>query len=54
MKKLAGEALVSHHNQYPPMLGLPELRQAVARHSEREQVGGKEPGKWATLMKGSK
>ncbi len=35
MKRIAGEVLYSHHNQYPPMLGLPEARQAVATHSER-------------------
>lgn len=38
MKRIAGEALLPpFHNQYPPMLGLPELRQAVANHSQREQ-----------------
>ena len=33
MKKLVGAATMEHHNQYPPMFGVPELRQAVARHS---------------------
>lgn len=33
MKQLIGAATMEHHNQYPPMLGVPELRQAVARHS---------------------
>lgn len=33
MKKLVGAATMEHHNQYPPMYGVPELRQAVARHS---------------------
>lgn len=37
MKRAAADALLSHHNQYPPMMGVPELRQAVARHSAREQ-----------------
>ena len=37
MKRKAGEALLTHHNQYPPLLGLPELRKAIASHSEREQ-----------------
>lgn len=37
MKKVAAEALFEHHNQYPPMAGVPELRQAVARHSEAHQ-----------------
>lgn len=33
MKQLVGAATMEHHNQYPPMFGVPELRQAVARHS---------------------
>uniref|UniRef100_A0A7S0RQZ7 Aminotransferase class I/classII large domain-containing protein n=1 Tax=Chlamydomonas leiostraca TaxID=1034604 RepID=A0A7S0RQZ7_9CHLO len=33
MKEVAGQALTQFHNQYPSMLGVPELRQAVARHS---------------------
>lgn len=31
----AGEALTRLSNQYPSMMGLPELRQAVAEHAER-------------------
>src|SRR5665213_2212580 len=31
----AADALMHGSNQYPPMLGLPELRQAVARHYGR-------------------
>jgi aspartate/methionine/tyrosine aminotransferase len=31
----AADAVKRHPNQYPPMLGVPELRQAVARHDER-------------------
>jgi aspartate/methionine/tyrosine aminotransferase len=31
----ASEALLSGNNQYPSMLGLPELRQAVAAHEKR-------------------
>ncbi|MEA1015505.1 aminotransferase [Sphingosinicella sp. LY1275] len=33
----AGEALAQGSNQYPPMRGLPELRQAVAHHYHRHQ-----------------
>jgi N-succinyldiaminopimelate aminotransferase len=33
----AAEGLTAIPNQYPPMLGLPELRQAVARHDRRFQ-----------------
>ena len=35
MQKLVGTATLEHHNQYPPMFGIPELRQAVARHSRK-------------------
>jgi len=27
MKRRAGSAILEHHNQYPPMHGIPELRQ---------------------------
>ncbi|MDB5667435.1 MAG: aminotransferase [Alphaproteobacteria bacterium] len=33
----AADALLTRSNQYPPMMGLPELRQAVASHYAREQ-----------------
>ena len=33
----AQRALAAHSNQYPPMRGLPELRQAVAAYYAREQ-----------------
>ena len=32
VRRKAAEAVVSGWNQYPPMLGLPELREAVAQH----------------------
>lgn len=31
----AAEAIIKGPNQYPPMMGLPELRQAVAEHNNR-------------------
>jgi N-succinyldiaminopimelate aminotransferase len=34
----AAEAVLSGWNQYPPMLGLPELRQAIAAHYKRFQA----------------
>lgn len=37
MKRIASSALYDFHNQYPSLLGMPELRQAVARHSEANQ-----------------
>ncbi len=33
----AADAVLNGYNQYPPMRGLPELRQAVARHYARTQ-----------------
>jgi aspartate/methionine/tyrosine aminotransferase len=35
VRRKAAEAVVDGWNQYPPMLGLPELRQAVAAHYAR-------------------
>ncbi len=35
MKRVADEATRNFSNQYPPMMGIPELRQAVARHEAR-------------------
>lgn len=35
VRRAAAEFVMDGHNQYPPMMGLPELRQAVARHNKR-------------------
>ncbi len=35
VRRIAAEALMTGPNQYPPMMGLPELRQAVAEHNKR-------------------
>jgi aspartate/methionine/tyrosine aminotransferase len=35
LRAAAAEYVLHGHNQYPPMMGLPELRQAVARHDAR-------------------
>ena len=35
VRRAAAEAVEAGPNQYPPMLGLPELRQALAAHSRR-------------------
>lgn len=35
LRRLAAEALIAGPNQYPPMMGLPELRQAVAEANAR-------------------
>lgn len=37
VRRKAAEAVVDGWNQYPPMLGLPELREAVAAHYLRHQ-----------------
>ena len=37
VRRAAAEYLVNGHNQYPPMMGIPELRQAVAEHAKRFQ-----------------
>jgi aspartate/methionine/tyrosine aminotransferase len=35
VRRQAADFLMTGHNQYPPMLGIPELRQAVAAHNKR-------------------
>ena len=37
VRRAAADALIERSNQYPPMLGLPELRQAVAAHYHDHQ-----------------
>src|SRR5260370_2579910 len=37
VRQAAAEYLLNGHNQYPPMMGIPELRQAVAEHAKRFQ-----------------
>ncbi len=37
VRRKAAEAVVTGWNQYPPMMGLPELRDAIARHYKRHQ-----------------
>jgi N-succinyldiaminopimelate aminotransferase len=37
VRQAAAEYLLNGHNQYPPMMGIPELRQAVAAHAKRFQ-----------------
>src|SRR5580765_3790844 len=37
VRSAAAHYLLEGHNQYPPMMGLPELRQAVAEHAKRFQ-----------------
>ncbi len=37
LRQMAADAVLNGYNQYPPMVGLPELRQAVAGHYARSQ-----------------
>lgn len=37
VRAAAAKFLLEGHNQYPPMMGIPELRQAVAEHAKRFQ-----------------
>ncbi len=37
VRRAAAQYLMEGHNQYPPMMGIPELRQAVAEHAKRFQ-----------------
>ena len=37
VRRKAAEAVLNGYNQYPPMAGVPELRQAVARHYNARQ-----------------
>jgi N-succinyldiaminopimelate aminotransferase len=37
IRRKAADAVLNGYNQYPPMAGLPDLRQAVARHYGRTQ-----------------
>ncbi len=43
VRRKAAEAVVSGWNQYPPMMGLPELRQAVATHYAHHHAIGFDP-----------
>ena len=37
VRQKAADAVINGWNQYPPMMGLPELRQAIARHYQHWQ-----------------
>src|SRR5205807_1617254 len=43
VRRKAAEAVVDGWNQYPPMLGLPELRRAVAAHDQHWQGLASDP-----------
>ncbi|MDX5330528.1 MAG: aminotransferase [Caulobacteraceae bacterium] len=53
LRRKAAEAVLSGYNQYPPMAGLPELRQAVARHYARTQGLDLDPTSEVTITSGA-
>ncbi len=53
VRRRAAEAVVSGWNQYPPMMGLPELRQAVADHYARHQGLALDPDRQVMVTSGA-
>ncbi|HEU0165429.1 MAG TPA: aminotransferase class I/II-fold pyridoxal phosphate-dependent enzyme, partial [Thermomicrobiales bacterium] len=53
VRRKAAEAVVDGWNQYPPMLGLPELRQAVASHYARHQGLDLDPSREIMVTSGA-
>lgn len=53
IRQRAAEAVLNGSNQYPPMPGLPELRQAVAAHYARTQGLGLDPLTEVTITSGA-
>jgi N-succinyldiaminopimelate aminotransferase len=49
----AAEAVMSGWNQYPPMMGLPELREAIAHHYKRFQDLGFDPAEEIMVTSGA-
>jgi aspartate/methionine/tyrosine aminotransferase len=53
IKRLAMEAIASGKNQYAPMIGLPALRRAIARHQSRFYVHEVDPDLEVTVTTGA-
>jgi len=53
VRRKAADAVVSGWNQYPPMLGLPELRQAVAAHYRHWQNLALDPDREIMITSGA-
>ena len=53
VRQKAADAVVEGWNQYPPMLGLPELRQAVAEHYRRFQALDLDPEREIMVTSGA-
>lgn len=53
VRRKAAEAVLDGWNQYPPMMGLPELRQAVAAHYALHQGLGLDPEREVMVTSGA-
>src|SRR3954454_14728773 len=53
VRRKAAQAVVEGWNQYPPMLGIPELRQAVAAHYQHWQGLAVDPGAEVMITSGA-
>src|SRR3712207_9393094 len=53
VRRRAAEAVVDGWNQYPPMTGLPELRQAIADHYAHHQGITLDPGSEILVTSGA-
>ena len=53
IRRIAAEGLINGPNQYPPMLGLPELRRAVAHANDRFYGLAVDPDKEVLITSGA-
>lgn len=53
VRRVAAEQVLSGWNQYPPMMGLPELRQAIAAHYARFQSVTLDPDREVMVTSGA-
>jgi N-succinyldiaminopimelate aminotransferase len=53
VRRKAAEAVIEGWNQYPPMMGLPELRSAIAAHYRHWQGIGLDPGTEVMVTSGA-
>ncbi|WP_439572691.1 aminotransferase [Phreatobacter sp.] len=53
VRRKAAEAVVTGWNQYPPMMGLPELRQAVSAHYRHHQDLAVDPDREVMITSGA-
>jgi N-succinyldiaminopimelate aminotransferase len=53
VRQKAADAVLNGYNQYPPMMGLPELRQAIAAHYKRFQGTDLDPATEVMVTSGA-